>query len=512
MPRCLWCRNIIPEGATKCPSCGAANQEYLIQDEDTPHSIAELQKWYEKHHLPPKEITRFFIGEDYSSPRAYGIYQLKSGDFVVYKNKDNGERAIRYSGPDETIAVREIFAKLKETILRQKENLLKRQNSRRVTVNHLPTRDRQAHRPTAQETEPEDDRDTIPENLILIDAFREKTRSPKKWLKSLWEKTDWQKISPKIGKIVNVAVIAIMAVVLLLYIGIEIKEINDIPKVDYYYLENEELYYNYGKTSNEEYEWWKYNDDIDDWEPYFYTARKYYPSPLSESSERSKTLPFKGHEQYTYEKYNIKASHGYLDVHHVKPSQNYYYLHGNTYFFFDCRDNHRTTDSTGWYIYNSSNEQWEFYAQYNDKNSIEDSLWYEPDIYSVPSNQKDDSIPDFENSSYYQEYYMSNDSKNDQHNNTIWYYNNNNWSDSDSNSGNSSNDNYWSNYANPNDSGSSSWSSGDNSYDWNNDSSSWDSYDSYDWSSDWSSSSDYDWSSDYSSWDSSSSYDWSSSW
>ena len=171
-----------------------------------------------------------------------------------------------------------------------------------------------------------------------------------------------------------------------------------------YYLENEELYYNYGKTSNEEYEWWKYNDDIDDWEPYFYTARKYYPSPLSESSERSKTLPFKGHEQYTYEKYNIKASHGYLDVHHVKPSQNYYYLHGNTYFFFDCRDNHRTTESTGWYIYNSSNEQWEFYAQYNDKNSIEDSLWYEPDIYSVPSNQKDDSIPDFENSSYYKEY------------------------------------------------------------------------------------------------------------
>ena len=44
---------------------------------------------------------------------AFGIYQ-DGEDFVVYKNKANGERAVRYRGPDEAHAVDELFTKLLE--------------------------------------------------------------------------------------------------------------------------------------------------------------------------------------------------------------------------------------------------------------------------------------------------------------------------------------------------------------------------------------------------------------
>ena len=71
-------------------------------------TIAELQQWYQDRHLPPYETTRFFIGINYKKPKAFGIYQ--DGDqFIVYKNKANGERAIRYQGTDEAYAVNELI-------------------------------------------------------------------------------------------------------------------------------------------------------------------------------------------------------------------------------------------------------------------------------------------------------------------------------------------------------------------------------------------------------------------
>ncbi|MBR1454171.1 MAG: APC family permease, partial [Lachnospiraceae bacterium] len=52
--------------------------------------------------------------------KAFGIYQAEDGNFVVYKNKANGQRAIRYNGPDEAYAVKELFLKLQdETELRK---------------------------------------------------------------------------------------------------------------------------------------------------------------------------------------------------------------------------------------------------------------------------------------------------------------------------------------------------------------------------------------------------------
>jgi len=85
-----------------------------------PTTIGELKLWYVYHHLPPEEVTRFFIGKDYQGPKAFGIYKDEQGDCVVYKNKANGERAVRYKGPDEAFAVGELLERLKAEIARQK--------------------------------------------------------------------------------------------------------------------------------------------------------------------------------------------------------------------------------------------------------------------------------------------------------------------------------------------------------------------------------------------------------
>lgn len=120
--QCEYCNSWIDDTDEKCPSCGGVNKAYKRTTDKTPKTIAELKQWYVDHHLPPEETTRFFIGTNYTKPRAFGVYQNEKGEFVVYKNKDNGQRAIRYQGTDEAYAVNELYMKLKEEILNQKRH------------------------------------------------------------------------------------------------------------------------------------------------------------------------------------------------------------------------------------------------------------------------------------------------------------------------------------------------------------------------------------------------------
>lgn len=75
-----------------------------------PRTIDQLGAWCAAHGMPLEKM-RFFVGVDYREPRAFGIY--RDGDsFVVYKNKADGSRAVRYHGPDEAYAVNELYEKL----------------------------------------------------------------------------------------------------------------------------------------------------------------------------------------------------------------------------------------------------------------------------------------------------------------------------------------------------------------------------------------------------------------
>ena len=119
--RCDYCRQMIDDGLDKCPNCGATINKNRTADAQ-PKTIEELKDWYTAHNLPPEEGTRFFIGKDYKEPKAFGIYKSDDGDFVVYKNKADGERAIRYQGSDEQYAVNELYQRLKAEIADQKSH------------------------------------------------------------------------------------------------------------------------------------------------------------------------------------------------------------------------------------------------------------------------------------------------------------------------------------------------------------------------------------------------------
>ena len=424
---CPHCNNYVSETAQVCPNCGAPNPQFFRAAKDTPQTIAELKKWYEDNHLPPEEVTRFFIGKNEDAPRVFGIYQ-DGEDFIVYKNRSDGTRAIRYQGRDEAYAVNELYLRLKEEILSQKE--------RCVEMKKNPVRE-EVHK-KVQSSE---------------------TRSLEIQLRKL--KLKWGDIAPYVKKIVFFLILASVIFGIVFGIGVWIERLHSQPKIGYYYLEDEDLYYNYGWSGDPlgddecGYEWWKYNKDSDDWERYSYEEKfKDFPSPLSKQSERSKSLPFKGHAEYTDEKYNIKVSHGYIDVHPT--------------------------------FYSSQQEHSQGSSQHNSNNDNNDDDW-------PNSNNGGSSGWGY---SYWDDDYGSSS-----------YSGSSDWGSSSYNSGSSWDygDSGW-------DSGS-SWDYGDSGWD---SGSSWDSSSS-DWGSDWGSGSDYSWDSgsswDYgdSGWDSSSS-DWESGW
>jgi len=126
--KCEYCNGNYDDTLENCPHCGAQNNHIRRVADATPKTIEELKQWYIDRKLPPYEVTRFFIGVNYTQPRAFGIYE-ENGKYIVYKNKDTGERAIRYQGTDEAYAVNELYLKLKSEILNQKANQGKRKST-----------------------------------------------------------------------------------------------------------------------------------------------------------------------------------------------------------------------------------------------------------------------------------------------------------------------------------------------------------------------------------------------
>lgn len=126
---CEYCGGELEKTAEFCPHCGAPNLN--VSPDMMPKTIDEFRAFCLMHKLPLSEM-RFFIGEDYREPRAFGIYRDEEGQFVVYKNKADGSRAVRYRGPDEAYAVNELLQRMKQEIIQQR-----RRNSSRP-VNRTP--------------------------------------------------------------------------------------------------------------------------------------------------------------------------------------------------------------------------------------------------------------------------------------------------------------------------------------------------------------------------------------
>lgn len=118
--KCDYCGAMVDEDRTSCPQCGGKINGANRMASGEPRTIEDLQQWYQAHQLPPEEVTRFFIGKDVREAKAFGIYRDDNGDFVVYKNKADGTRAVRYQGSDEAYAVNELYQRLRSEIADQK--------------------------------------------------------------------------------------------------------------------------------------------------------------------------------------------------------------------------------------------------------------------------------------------------------------------------------------------------------------------------------------------------------
>ncbi len=134
--QCEYCGAEYDEKDTQCPQCGAPITSKTQSNIQKPTTISELKQWYIDRKLPSEDVTRFYIGKDYKGKRAFGIYQdEQTGKFVVYKNKDTGERAIRYEGYDEATAVNELYLRLKQEIRNQKNHAFENVNSKKSVSN-----------------------------------------------------------------------------------------------------------------------------------------------------------------------------------------------------------------------------------------------------------------------------------------------------------------------------------------------------------------------------------------
>ena len=115
--KCIICSADVISCEKTCPHCGAVNENFVSGSSPSfiwPKTIDELKEYCAQLKLPLTRL-RFFIGENYQAPKAYGIYKAADDRFIVYKNKSDNTRSIRYDGPDEAYAVRELLAKLLET-------------------------------------------------------------------------------------------------------------------------------------------------------------------------------------------------------------------------------------------------------------------------------------------------------------------------------------------------------------------------------------------------------------
>ena len=135
---CGFCGAFMDANDKECPNCGAPNQNYNRTANEAPKTINELQQWCDDNKIDLSNM-HIYIGEDFKGAKAFGIFKDGSGKVTVYKNKDTGERTIRYEGYDEEYGVNELFQKIKNMYLTAKEaTLTENSNSKFVKKFNLP--------------------------------------------------------------------------------------------------------------------------------------------------------------------------------------------------------------------------------------------------------------------------------------------------------------------------------------------------------------------------------------
>ena len=425
--KCEYCGRYISNTEDTCPKCGAINYNYQRTAPGTPQTIEQLQSWYRARNLPPEDVTRFFIGKDVKEPKAFGIYE-ENGNFIVYKNKANGERAIRYCGRDEAYAVNELYLRLKEEILNQKsKNLQKKAKALGTSKRGSSRKSQKGKKPT------------------FLMAF----------------------------------IILMILCPILLIAFIMARDIAFDPSYrsfSYYLTDaHDNLYYNEGydySDGERGYVWWKYDFIEHEWNNYAkYADDKTAPEGITKKNRYTSASDVAEELNLKYEQINVYDSKNYIDAgHHFEPSSAYHYYDNKLYYYLN--DNHARygddDSNSGWYIFDDG--AWSYYCDYEDKETLGEDLYYYDDDYRVygynieEALERIDGIPanwevdGFETTGWYEKY-EAHEAAYDQY-----------WEEKEKEKENKDNNDSW------------DWSN-DSDYDWDA-GSDWDS-DWSDWDSDW---------------------------
>ena len=329
--QCKYCGSFIEDTLEYCDYCGALNENHQRIAKDTPKTIEELKEWYIRRKLPPENVTRFFIGKNIREPKACGIYR-DGKNVILYKNKSDGQRAIRYKGTDEAYAVNELYLKLKEEILRQKNNNYNRKKNN--TVNTYSNRNYKK------------------KNNSLFSIFA-------------------------IGSIIFTSLMFLMAFGLF-FLSVFTPIINE----GYFLDDNRNLYYREEVKVENNCTWWSFDKEDNEWEFYDTLNKKKYPESVDKDdfhkyvSEISEILNI---DEEIIDIYNSKT---FIDAgNHKTPRTSYYEYNENIYYYLDDVHSQYGTDNSGWYIY--KNDDWEYYCSKDDKEKLGEDLWYYDKNYTT---------------------------------------------------------------------------------------------------------------------------------
>ena len=330
--KCNYCGSEFDETLEKCPSCGASNINVKRSTIDQPTTIEELIEWYSQRGLPAYETTRFFIGIDYKGPRAFGIYKdERSGKIIVYKNKDTGDRAVRYEGTDEAYAVNELFMRLKQEILEQKAR------NYGITSDADEGGKEEAYKTFTQRDEHEEAKKEA------YYYYLDKARKRKRLVRTILP-----------GAVLVLAIVVIFIATISSAIKSKPKYVNygttyspstsssdtvynDERTKEGYYKLGDDYYYHNGRDV---YSWFVYNDNISDWD---YVESSDVPESLKLDSSAS---PYSYTPDWEEESYvsDFSNTDAYAGTHH--DSSEYTYTYDDSY----------SSKSDSWW--SSSDDSW----------------------------------------------------------------------------------------------------------------------------------------------------------
>ncbi|MCR4648721.1 MAG: hypothetical protein K5776_06555 [Lachnospiraceae bacterium] len=316
--KCEYCGSMFDDTLEKCPNCGADNSNVRKSTPDSPTTIEGLKEWYASKGLPPEDITRFFIGKDIKEPRAFGIYKDENtGNFIVYKNKDNGTRAVRYEGSDEAFAVNEIHTRLKQEILQQKG------------------------RNAANKASKSDNRN----------ASKKRTKNKKSRRRGL---------SSSLSSFLLIGIsMTVLIIIMILERG---------PDVGYYNYQNA-LYYHYGEDENG---WALYDTEINDWK------KMGYSPDVIRHRKNQKDYYLSSDYNSSYGGYDFADSQVYQDyLHNFKVNVGYYSYGDSVYYHMKEADDDGwyfyNSDDDDWHSVNSDSIPSELTHA-----DMADDFWYTP--------------------------------------------------------------------------------------------------------------------------------------